>query len=141
MVDLGSELPAPSPSQQQDVVIWDGRCRFCYAQVRRLKWFDGGRLAFLSLHDPLTATLVPSLSFDDLMKEMWVVTPAGAQYGGADAIRYLSRRLPRLWFAAPLLHFPFSMPLWRGLYRWVAKRRYAIAGKHCDEDGTCHLHK
>jgi len=38
---------------------------------------------------------------------------------------------------AALLHIPGSLPLWRWLYGFVAKRRLLIAGR-CD-DGSCRL--
>jgi predicted DCC family thiol-disulfide oxidoreductase YuxK len=49
--------------------------------------------------------------------------------------------LPLLWPLAPLLHIPLSMPLWRWLYRFIARNRYRIAGKRtqCD-DNACSLH-
>jgi hypothetical protein len=40
---------------------------------------------------------------------------------------------------APVMHLPFSMPLWRYLYKALANRRYRLAGKNCD-GGTCELH-
>ena len=138
------ELDFPDPDQRPgaDVVIWDGKCNFCRAQVQRLRAWDGGsRLAYLSLHDPRVAERYPDLTHDQLMDQMWVVTPGGRRLGGADAIRYLSRQLPSLWWLAPLLHLPGSMPLWRWLYGRVAARRYAIRGTACDDDGTCHLHR
>jgi predicted DCC family thiol-disulfide oxidoreductase YuxK len=135
-------LPDPAANPGKDIVIWDGKCNFCLKQVQRLRGFAGpDRLAYLSLHDPRVAVLCPDLTFEQLMDQMWVITPSGEQYGGADAGRYLSRKLPLLWWLAPLLHIPFSMPLWRWLYRLIANRRYAIAGTNCDEDGTCHLHQ
>lgn len=83
-----------------------------------------------------------------MMDQMYVVPAESSgksdrRYGGAEAVAYLSTRLPRLWLAAPILHFPFAMPLWQFLYRQVANRRYKIAGEQadpCDEDGTCDLH-
>lgn len=123
-----------------DVVIWDGECNFCRSQVERLTWWDGGnRLTYLSLHDSRVKERYPELSHEELMKQLWVVTPDGRKFGGADAIRYLSCRLPRLWIFAPLMHIPFTQPLWRGLYGIVARRRYKIAGHSC-ESGTCDLH-
>ena len=50
----------PTPDQRTDsiVMIYDGHCQFCTAQVRRLaRWDRGGRLSFVSLHDPLVATV------------------------------------------------------------------------------------
>ena len=121
-------------------VIYDGQCNFCISQISNLKRLDLWRtLQFVSLHDPLVKSACPDLSFEQLMEEMWVVTPEGSKFGGADALRYLSRKLPLLWPLAPLLHIPASRPLWAWMYRKVAQRRYAIAGKNCSE-GTCSLH-
>jgi predicted DCC family thiol-disulfide oxidoreductase YuxK len=54
-------------------------------------------------------------------------------------VRYLSRRLPLLWIVAPILHLPFTAGIWRWMYRQVAKRRYKIAGKTCEND-ACTIH-
>ena len=133
-------LRDPDDSPNSAVVIWDGKCNFCRAQVERLHAFDSGnRLTYLSLHDPRVAEHYPELTYDQLMAQMWVVTPDQQKFGGADAVRFLSRLLPRLWWMAPALHLPFAMPLWRWLYRIVANRRYRIAGENC-EGGTCQLH-
>lgn len=122
----------------QDTVIYDGKCRFCRGQVALLKRFDlGGRLRTVSLHDPEVARGFPELSADDLHARMYVVDTRGQARGGAEAVRYLSRRLPLLWPLAVPLHVPGSLPLWERLYRFVARHRYRIAGT-CDE-GTCRL--
>jgi predicted DCC family thiol-disulfide oxidoreductase YuxK len=123
-----------------DVVLYDGHCRFCSSQIATLKRLDLGHcLQFISLHDPIVAKRYPDLSFEQLMDQMWIVTHQGQRYGGAEAVRYLTRRLPMLFPFAPLLHFPFSMPVWRKLYGIVARYRYRIAGKNC-ENGTCSIH-
>ncbi len=123
-----------------DVVLYDGECRFCCSQINILKRLDGKkRLCFLSLHDPSVQENYPDLSRDQLMEQMWVVSPNCQKFGGADAVRYLSRRLPLLYPFAPILHLPFTMPLWRWMYRLVAKYRYRIAGKNC-ENGSCSIH-
>lgn len=136
-------LPTPEENPGGDVVIYDGHCKFCTAQVRRLaRWDKSGRLSFLSLHDPEVAKRYPELSYDELMAEMFVVDRQGNRYGGAAAFRYLTTRLPWLYPLAPLLHLPFTLPLWRWGYRQIAKRRYAIAGRMgdaCDED-ACRTH-
>lgn len=135
------DLPDPDDHPDRDVVIWDGKCIFCRQQVERLTWFDaGGKLAYFSLHDPRVTERYPNLSQSELMGQMWVITPSGERHGGADAGHYLSRKLPRLWWLAPLLHIPFSMPLWRSIYAAIAKRRYKISGIRCDDEGTCNLH-
>lgn len=145
-----TDLPSPLDYPRADVVIYDGKCVFCKGQVGNLRWFDGkNRLAFVSLHDQWVADHFPDLTYDQMMDQIYLIPASEHGYtelrlGGAAAIRYLSRRLPKLWILAPLMHIPFSLPLWQWGYRQVAKRRYQIAGKLggpvCDEDGTCELH-
>ena len=122
----------------RDTVIYDGRCRFCRGQVAALKRLDlCGSLRPVSLHDPEVARDFPELSAADLHARMYVVDTHGRVRGGAEAVRYLSRRLPLLWPLAVPLHVPGSLPLWERLYRFIARHRYRIAGT-CDE-GTCRL--
>ena len=119
---MTAKLPTPEERPESDVVIYDGECRICTAQVRKLPWWDcQGKLSYLSLHDPDVARRWPDLTHDRMMQEMVIVDHAGNRHWGPEAIRYLTRRLRRLWWAAPLLHFPGSMFLWRPLYRWIAK--------------------
>ncbi len=138
-----SALPDPDGVTDTDVVIYDGECNFCRSQVNRLRSFDwfGPRLSYLSLHDPRVAERYPDLSYDQLMAQMYVVDRQGNAYGGSDAVRYLTRRLPLLWPAMPILHLPGTAGLWRWGYHQVAKRRYAISGRthHCDSD-ACAVH-
>ncbi len=135
-----SNLPGLDQRPDGLVVIYDGHCAFCRKQVQRLHAFDGGgQLAFVSLHDPIVPQRYPQLSHDELMKQLYVVDQQGNAYGGAAAFRLLSRRLPRLWFLAPLMHIPFSLPLWQWCYRAIATRRYRLQAD-CD-DGTCQLHQ
>lgn len=125
---------------QQSVVLYDGECNFCTSQIAHLRRLDpSGRLSFVSLHDPQVAVNYPDLSFEQLMEQMWVIDPRGGRHGGAYALRYLSRVLPPLWPLAPLLHIPGLMHAWSWIYRQVARRRYRIAGRKCDQ-GTCSLH-
>ncbi len=134
-------LPAPEARPDASIVIYDGQCRFCRAQVERLHRLDTrGTLAFLSLHDPAVMRRWPDLSHDDLMQQMYVIDPQGGRHAGAESLRYLSRRLPRLRWLSPLLGIPFSMPLWRFLYRHVARRRYWFGRVQTCEDGACSLH-
>lgn len=140
-----SETPIPAPAENPaaDIVIYDGHCNFCTWQMKNLARLDGRgkRLAFLSLHDPEVARRFPDLSYAQLMEEMAVVDRHGRRHLGAAAFRYLTTRLPKLYWLAPLMHIPFSMPLWRWGYRQIAKRRYLMGRTDggCD-DGACKVH-
>lgn len=145
-IHTASGLPDPDQRPAADVVIYDGNCNFCISQVKNLRRLDccGGRLSFLSLHDPRVAERYPDLTHDQLMSQMYIIDGRGRRHGGGDAVRYLTRRLPLLWIAAPLLHLPGLAGLWRFLYNQVAKRRYKLAGKkdggpNCDGD-SCAVH-
>ena len=139
--DTHSAAPADA-RPAKDVVVYDGQCRFCRRQMEQLKWWDCcNRLDYVSLHDPSVAERWPDLPHDRLMREMCIVDTQGRRHWGAEAFRYLTRRLRRLWWLAPLMHFPGSMLLWRPLYRFISKHRYRLMGKTDEcEGGTCSLH-
>ncbi|MBX3412248.1 MAG: DUF393 domain-containing protein [Pirellulales bacterium] len=136
-------IPTPTDRPQADIVLYDGQCKFCLAGVERLQFFDcQKRLAYLSLHDPEVARRWPDLDHDELMRNMYIIEGAtGRRHRGADALRYLTRRLRRLWWLAPLLYIPGSMPFWRWCYSQFATRRYLLFGKveACDS-GSCSIH-
>ena len=102
-----AHLPTPAERPGSDVVIYDGDCRICTAQVRKLPWWDcQKRLSYLSLHDPEVARRWPDLSHDRMMQEMVIVDHNGNRHWGPEAIRYLTRRLRRLVWASPFMYFP-----------------------------------
>jgi predicted DCC family thiol-disulfide oxidoreductase YuxK len=134
-----SPLPDPDQTPGSTVVIFDGLCGFCQGQVERLRRLDWGhRLSFISLHDPRVQQRYPQLAADDLMRQMYVIGRSGEAYGGADAIRYLSRRLPTLWIAAPILHVPGTRGIQQWVYQQIAQRRYQLSGANC-ANGHCRI--
>lgn len=142
IAETAEPLPLPAERPEGEIVIFDGHCRICRGQIERLRRLDrGGRLAFLSLHDPEVARRFPDLSYDDLMRNMVVVDRRGNRHRGAAAIRHLSRRLPLLWWLAPLLHLPGTLPIWQWCYRQVADRRYRFGRIEDCQDGSCSLHR
>lgn len=146
-MNSGQNLPDPDHAPKTDVVIYDGHCQFCQAQVRNLARFDScgkligqsGKLSFISLHDPRVGQRFPDLSHEQLMEQMYVIDQRGRRHGGADAVRYLSRRLPALWLAMPVLHIPGSANVWRWMYRQIASQRYRWNKESCEND-ACSVH-
>src|SRR4051812_49803813 len=97
-------LPTPAERPESDVVIYDGHCRICTAQVRKLPWWDcQKRLSYLSLHDPEVSRRWPDLSHDRMMQEMVIVDRNGGRDLGGGANRYLSRPPRRVWGGGPFL--------------------------------------
>lgn len=140
------QLPTPADRPDADIVLYDGACNFCRASAKNLAWWDcQGRLAYLSIHETEVAERWPDLSRERLQREMCVVERQaghrpGHRHWGPYAIRYLTGRLRRLWWAMPWLRIPGAMWLFTPIYRLIARNRYLIAGKHetCD-DGACSL--
>ncbi len=136
-----AKLPDPDDFPGRAVVLFDGQCRFCQAQVRRLHTIDlFGRLTFLSLHDPRVVERYPDLTHEQLMEQMYVVPEDGRRLGGVLAFRYLSRVMPTLWWLAPGLHLPGTFPLWSWAYSQVARRRYMFGKVETCTDGACEVH-
>lgn len=126
---------------EKPVVLFDGECNFCRSQIDLIRRMDGkDRLVMLSLHDPSVRERFPDLTKDQLMEQMWIVTADGRRFGGAFAVRYLATILPILWPIMPLMYIPYSMHVWQPLYRFVARNRYRIAGRNCEEGGACSFH-
>ena len=161
------ELPHPENFPDRNILIYDGDCKFCLSQVTKLaQWDTDGVLAFVPLQHPLVAERFPDLTHDMLMKEMFLVTTdgnkhggnkhggnkhdgnkhggnkhGGNKHGGVNALRELSKRLPRLKWLAFWFRIPLAIFVTRMVYRTIAKFRYRLWGKvnRCDH-GTCELH-
>ena len=141
MPNQSDALPSPAQRPDADVVIYDGNCGICTAQVKKLPFWDcQEKLAYLSLHDPEVQRRWPDAAPERLQLEMLIVDAQGRRHWGPEAIRYLTRRLRRLWWAAPFAYFPGSMWLWRPLYRWIARNRFRLSGQSCDET-ACQVHQ
>lgn len=127
-------------TKEKAVVIFDGDCNFCRSQIRALRFLDFGNrhFTFLSLHEPSVQVDFKQLKHEDLMQEMHIVDRENHVYAGAESVKYIVRKLPVLWIIAPLIYFPGTAPIWRALYRFIARNRYRIAGKNCDS-GSCKL--
>lgn len=137
MSETRDNLPSPQDRPEADVIIFDGSCIFCRRQVARLHWADWWRqLAFVPLQDPLVAERFPDLSQEQLYAKVWLVARDGRRFGGADAIRRLSGKLPLLFLLFPLMHLPGSRRFWHWGYAQIAKRRYRLGGRDC-ESGAC----
>lgn len=141
--ELPKNAPLPTPAERPaaDLLVYDGNCVFCRRQAERLRWWDcQDRLAYLSIHDPIVAENYPDLKHERLLEEMCLIDQQGNRYWGAEAFRRLTVVLRRLWWAAPIMHFPGMMLLAKPVYAWVSRNRYLIAGRADDcENGACSL--
>jgi predicted DCC family thiol-disulfide oxidoreductase YuxK len=121
-------------------VLYDGACNLCRASVDRVRRMDShGRIELLDLHDAGVSTRFPQVDFEEAMRLMQAVDPAGRVYSGADAWARIGLALPGWNLLAWLLLVPGLHFAAKHFYAWVARNRYRWNRELC-EDGTCALH-
>jgi predicted DCC family thiol-disulfide oxidoreductase YuxK len=117
-------------------ILYDGTCRFCVAQARRLKRLAGDGLLAESAYAEGIRDRFPMLPLpgpDGKVGEIKFVDDRGRLSGGAEAIAraLMTRRGPLAW-GARLYFVPGLRQLSDAAYRAIAKRRYRLAGT-CDD--------
>jgi predicted DCC family thiol-disulfide oxidoreductase YuxK len=134
---LSARLVTSPPSLP--TILYDGHCRFCTQQMKKLaRFLPTGAYRAESFQDAGVLDRFPGLTHDMAMEEMKLIDARGRVFGGAEAaVRAVAMRaIGRLAF---LYYVPGLRQLIDWIYRTIARNRYRIAGKTCD-DGTCALH-
>jgi predicted DCC family thiol-disulfide oxidoreductase YuxK len=127
------------------VVLYDGMCVFCTAQVKKLlKLARPGAVQALDFQDPAVLARFPGITHEACMKAMQLVTPDGYVFRGFEAaVRAVATR-PVLGKLAYLYYVPGVRQLCDAAYAWIAARRYRLMGKAVQRGecaaGTCALH-
>ncbi len=124
---MGETINRAAARRPRHVLIYDGACGVCRRTVAVLRRLDVlGRVEFLdALSDwPRIQAANPSLSQEECLATMHVVTADGRIEKGYDAYRALSWSLPLLWPIAPLLYAPGVPVLGRRIYAAVSARRH-----------------
>ena len=134
-VELAREIPSRA------VVLYDGHCRFCKAQMKNLVALARpGAIEPLSFQDEGVLERFVGLSHAMCMEAMYLVTPEGRAYRGMEAaVRALATR-PILWLFLWLYYVPGIRHALDALYAWIAKNRYKLRGREQCDDGACSVH-
>lgn len=110
------------------VLIYDGECSVCRKAV---EWIRSrtpeGRFEFLSLHSAELAGRFPFLDPADCRRAAHLVLPGGSVWIGEQAAPEVFDRIPGYRWAARCLRLPGAHVLSRVIYRFLARRRHAIA--------------
>ena len=120
-------------------LLYDGHCRFCIAQMKNLaRFLPRGRYQALSFQDPEVLARFPGITHEQAMRAMIFVDARGRVFTGMEAaVRAVALR------AVGKLAFVYYLPgirqLLDAIYARIARNRYRLMGKTCD-DGTCALH-
>ncbi len=125
----------------QDVVLFDGLCRICTQGAKSLRqWVTPDEVELVSFRDEGVLARFAVLTAERCEASMQLVRRDGRLFEGAEAIVQVLRHrlLGKLTFA---YYAPGVRQLADALYRFIARRRFKIAGRTgACADGTCQLH-
>jgi predicted DCC family thiol-disulfide oxidoreductase YuxK len=115
-------------AQGRAVLVYDGRCGFCLASVKRVRALDlFGWVDPVDFHtQPDLSKLNPALTPQRCRAEMVLLEPNGRVSGGFHAFRRMAWHMPMLWPAVPWLYLPGMGWIGGKAYRWVAEHRYLL---------------
>ena len=132
------------PGGSKLIALYDGHCRFCTREAKRLAAIGGDHVDARSFQDEGVLDAFPGLTHEACMDRLHVVAPDGQVFTGAEGIARVVATVPVVGYVA----FGYYMPGIRQLAEWgydqVAKNRYRLFGRTeeaCDLGGTCHLHE
>src|SRR5262249_10827391 len=130
---------AGGQARMKPTILYDGHCRFCIEQMERLaRWLPPGKYQALNFQEPGVLEQFPGVTHAQAMRALQFVDAPGRVYSGAEAaVRALGLR--PLFKVAYVYYLPGLRQILDAVYRAVARNRYRIAGKTCEE-GTCALH-
>ncbi|TMA88654.1 MAG: DUF393 domain-containing protein [Deltaproteobacteria bacterium] len=122
------------------VLVYDGHCRFCLREARRLERWLGGQIRLESFRDAGVLERHPALTPEACEQAMQLVAADGRIWSGAAAAARALRLRPLLAPLGWLYEVPGLRQLFDRTYRLIARNRFRIAGTVCSEE-TCGLHQ
>lgn len=127
--------------QSQDVVLFDGDCRVCAQGMKQLRlWVKPDDAALLSFRDEGVLGRFPGLKAEACEQAMQLVRRDGQVFAGAEAIVQVLRH-HAVGALAKAYYAPGLRQLADAVYRYIAKRRFRIAGRTGEcKDGSCQVH-
>ncbi len=123
----------------QDTILYDGHCRLCRGAAGHLRRLvPAGKVSLASFREPAVLARFPGVSLERCEAAMQYVRADGTVYEGAAAV---VQALRHRWLGklALVYYLPGIRQLADALYRLVARYRFRIAGRTCDDAG-CAVH-
>ena len=109
---------------KKSVIVYDGSCSFCLAQIGRIKrWDKAEQFEYLSKQDATTSERFPILEQGNFATGMRVLTAPDEIFIAADAVYQIAKRLSPHRYVAWLYRVPVLRSIFKLLYSWVAKNR------------------
>lgn len=125
--------------QKRATLLYDGRCGFCLASVKRLLVLDlFGDLEPIDFHSVVDLKrLHPQLTPERCHSRMQLIEPNGRLSEGFFSVRRMSVRLPLLFPLIPFLYLPGMGWVGQCVYDWVARRRFLFHNSRMCETNQC----
>jgi predicted DCC family thiol-disulfide oxidoreductase YuxK len=115
--------PWKAGAPERGWIFYDGQCRYCFAMAKQFgPLFARRGFEFLPLQTPWVLArlgLEPGVP----LEEMRLLTIAGTDLGGADAVIFLLRQIWWLWPFHLIARLPGMHGLVDRSYRWIAAHR------------------
>jgi predicted DCC family thiol-disulfide oxidoreductase YuxK len=125
------------------VILFDGHCRFCTRQSRKLvSLARPGLVEAVNFQEAGALDRFPGITHDACMTAIHLVEPDGRVSKGPEAIVRAMATRPVFRWIRVIYYIPGLRQVVNGLYAFVAAHRYQIWGRAdsaCSE-GTCRLH-
>lgn len=127
------------------VVLFDGKCRFCRAQVQNLLRFaQRDSIEVLSFQDDGVLAQFPGVSYDACLRAMHLIRPDGRVYSGFEAAAQAVATRRGIGWIAYAYYLPFIHFACDTVYALIAANRYRLMGEAAAagdcEEGTCSQH-
>ena len=124
-----SDGPRAQADEPDGLMVFDGLCNFCSANVRLVLHADrAGAIRFTSIQSPYGRHLAQRFSIDVDDPSTFLFFEKGRPLEASEAAVALARRLPAPWgWLSVVVLVP--RPLRDAAYRFVARHRYRIAGR------------
>lgn len=111
------------------LMVFDGLCNFCSAQVRMVLRIDrAGTIRFTSIQSPYGRRLAERFGIDPDAPSTFLFFDHGRPLEESDGVVAALRRLPRPWRWLRALRI-VPGPVRDAIYRWVARNRYRLLGR------------
>ncbi len=113
---------------QQWYLIYDDYCEICNLGVGKVKQLDQAQLIRLvQLSNPQIPSEIKLPTKEEMQKQMYLISPDGVTFKGADAVARLLTIFPESKLLAKIISFPILRPIARLVYAVVARNRMKLS--------------
>ena len=119
----------------EQVVVYDGECRFCNWSVRRIQRLDKhGQFVCLPRQARDIELRFPKLADSDFNTGLRLIIDTDEIHVGADAVYEIYRRMPPFQLLTWLYRVPILHTLFVAAYAFIARNRNRLGHVPCDAE-------